>query len=79
MVAFRMSSRNASPRRVKGYGFPPSKGGPMFYAENYVGFQKQRGGKGRRQPLGLRYSIWLVVWLPFFIFPYIELLIIPID
>ena len=46
MVAFPMSSQNASPRRVKGYGFPPSKGGPMFYAENYVGFQKQRGGKG---------------------------------
>lgn len=23
-----------------GYGFPPSKGGPMFYAENYVGLDK---------------------------------------
>ena len=26
-----------------------------------------------------RYNIWLVVWLPFLIFPYIGLLIIPID
>ena len=26
-----------------------------------------------------RYPSWLVVWLPFFIFPYIGLLIIPID
>lgn len=25
---------------IFGYGFPPSKGGPMFYAENYVGFKK---------------------------------------
>jgi len=25
---------------IFGYGFPPSKGGPMFYAENYVGFAK---------------------------------------
>eukprot|EP00490_Sorites_sp_Unknown_P012064 CAMPEP_0114695530 /NCGR_PEP_ID=MMETSP0191-20121206/71454_1 /TAXON_ID=126664 /ORGANISM="Sorites sp." /LENGTH=750 /DNA_ID=CAMNT_0001991873 /DNA_START=60 /DNA_END=2310 /DNA_ORIENTATION=+ len=25
---------------IYGYGFPPSKGGPMFYAENYVGFKK---------------------------------------
>mmetsp|Transcript_39286 Transcript_39286/g.80338 ORF Transcript_39286/g.80338 Transcript_39286/m.80338 type:complete len:751 (+) Transcript_39286:60-2312(+) len=25
---------------IYGYGFPPSKGGPMFFAENYVGFQK---------------------------------------
>jgi len=25
---------------IFGYGFPPAKGGPMFYAENYVGFQK---------------------------------------
>ncbi|CAE8586017.1 unnamed protein product, partial [Polarella glacialis] len=23
-----------------GYGFPPAKGGPMFFAENYVGFPK---------------------------------------
>mmetsp|Transcript_11728 Transcript_11728/g.31657 ORF Transcript_11728/g.31657 Transcript_11728/m.31657 type:complete len:755 (+) Transcript_11728:54-2318(+) len=23
-----------------GYGFPPAKGGPMFYAEHYVGFPK---------------------------------------
>ena len=27
----------------RGYGFPPSKGGPMFDAENYVGFQKHPG------------------------------------
>lgn len=25
---------------IFGYGFPPAKGGPMFYAENYVGFKK---------------------------------------
>jgi len=25
---------------IFGYGFPPHKGGPMFYAENYVGCQK---------------------------------------
>lgn len=25
---------------IFGYGFPPAKGGPMFYAENYVGFAK---------------------------------------
>jgi 3-hydroxyacyl-CoA dehydrogenase len=25
---------------IFGYGFPPSKGGPMFWAENYVGFPK---------------------------------------
>ncbi|CAJ1435754.1 unnamed protein product [Effrenium voratum] len=25
---------------IYGYGFPPSKGGPMFFAENYVGFKK---------------------------------------
>merc|ERR1719171_2978614 len=25
---------------IFGYGFPPSKGGPMFYAENYVGLDK---------------------------------------
>eukprot|EP00405_Crypthecodinium_cohnii_P017594 CAMPEP_0206462936 /NCGR_PEP_ID=MMETSP0324_2-20121206/26282_1 /ASSEMBLY_ACC=CAM_ASM_000836 /TAXON_ID=2866 /ORGANISM="Crypthecodinium cohnii, Strain Seligo" /LENGTH=783 /DNA_ID=CAMNT_0053935201 /DNA_START=48 /DNA_END=2400 /DNA_ORIENTATION=- len=25
---------------IFGYGFPPSKGGPMFYAENYVGLAK---------------------------------------
>jgi 3-hydroxyacyl-CoA dehydrogenase len=25
---------------IFGYGFPPAKGGPMFYAENYVGFPK---------------------------------------
>eukprot|EP00913_Durusdinium_trenchii_P001400 g1295.t1 len=28
---------------IYGYGFPPSKGGPMFFAENYVGFQKSFG------------------------------------
>merc|ERR1711972_1231012 len=25
---------------IFGYGFPPAKGGPMFYAENYVGYAK---------------------------------------
>eukprot|EP00927_Polykrikos_kofoidii_P071249 TRINITY_DN67544_c0_g1_i1.p1 TRINITY_DN67544_c0_g1~~TRINITY_DN67544_c0_g1_i1.p1 ORF type:complete len:576 (-),score=111.95 TRINITY_DN67544_c0_g1_i1:170-1771(-) len=25
---------------IYGYGFPPAKGGPMFYAENYVGYTK---------------------------------------
>ncbi|CAJ1399036.1 unnamed protein product [Effrenium voratum] len=25
---------------IYGYGFPPSKGGPMFFAENYTGFKK---------------------------------------
>merc|ERR1719343_649744 len=25
---------------IFGYGFPPSKGGPMFFAENYVGLPK---------------------------------------
>merc|ERR1719222_912681 len=25
---------------IFGYGFPPAKGGPMFYAENYVGLPK---------------------------------------
>jgi len=25
---------------IFGYGFPPAKGGPMFYAENYVGLAK---------------------------------------
>ncbi|OLP83536.1 Peroxisomal bifunctional enzyme [Symbiodinium microadriaticum] len=25
---------------IYGYGFPPAKGGPMFYAENYAGFKK---------------------------------------
>jgi len=25
---------------IFGYGFPPAKGGPMFFAENYVGFAK---------------------------------------
>jgi len=25
---------------IFGYGFPPAKGGPMFWAENYVGFKK---------------------------------------
>lgn len=25
---------------IFGYGFPPAKGGPMFYAEHYVGFPK---------------------------------------
>merc|ERR1712203_1003596 len=25
---------------IFGYGFPPDKGGPMFYAEHYVGFAK---------------------------------------
>jgi 3-hydroxyacyl-CoA dehydrogenase len=25
---------------IFGYGFPPSKGGPMFFAENYVGYAK---------------------------------------
>lgn len=25
---------------IFGYGFPPAKGGPMFWAENYVGFSK---------------------------------------
>eukprot|EP00933_Yihiella_yeosuensis_P035165 TRINITY_DN28647_c0_g1_i1.p1 TRINITY_DN28647_c0_g1~~TRINITY_DN28647_c0_g1_i1.p1 ORF type:complete len:785 (-),score=236.62 TRINITY_DN28647_c0_g1_i1:185-2464(-) len=25
---------------IYGYGFPPAKGGPMFFAENYVGFKK---------------------------------------
>merc|ERR1719408_1031820 len=25
---------------IYGYGFPPAKGGPMFYAENYVGLPK---------------------------------------
>eukprot|EP00931_Biecheleriopsis_adriatica_P055077 TRINITY_DN3248_c0_g1_i1.p1 TRINITY_DN3248_c0_g1~~TRINITY_DN3248_c0_g1_i1.p1 ORF type:complete len:773 (+),score=235.67 TRINITY_DN3248_c0_g1_i1:283-2319(+) len=25
---------------IFGYGFPPAKGGPMFFAEHYVGFQK---------------------------------------
>eukprot|EP00930_Biecheleria_cincta_P075651 TRINITY_DN6282_c0_g1_i1.p1 TRINITY_DN6282_c0_g1~~TRINITY_DN6282_c0_g1_i1.p1 ORF type:complete len:752 (+),score=146.68 TRINITY_DN6282_c0_g1_i1:62-2317(+) len=25
---------------IYGYGFPPAKGGPMFFAENYVGFGK---------------------------------------
>merc|ERR1712139_227747 len=24
---------------IFGYGFPPAKGGPMFYAENYVGLK----------------------------------------
>jgi len=24
---------------IYGYGFPPSKGGPMFFAENYAGFK----------------------------------------
>ncbi|CAJ1343552.1 unnamed protein product [Effrenium voratum] len=25
---------------IYGYGFPPWKGGPMFFAENYVGFKQ---------------------------------------
>merc|ERR1719379_1381544 len=25
---------------IYGYGFPPAKGGPMFFAENYVGLDK---------------------------------------
>jgi len=25
---------------IFGYGFPPAKGGPMFYAENYAGFSR---------------------------------------
>jgi len=25
---------------IFGYGFPPAKGGPMFWAQNYVGFKK---------------------------------------
>merc|ERR1712061_802407 len=25
---------------IFGYGFPPAKGGPMFYAENYAGLKK---------------------------------------
>jgi len=25
---------------IFGYGFPPAKGGPMFWAENYIGFPK---------------------------------------
>ena len=24
---------------IFGYGFPPSKGGPMFFAETYAGFK----------------------------------------
>ena len=25
---------------IYGYGWPPAKGGPMFYAENYIGLPK---------------------------------------